>query len=75
MPTDAHGRPADLRPRCPHCGEPARKICGQAKVTAELGADLSIIRTFRVEGFSPDSSYICGGGHKWHKEVSNEEDG
>jgi len=56
---------ADKRPRCPFCGEPAREIAGTAKVTALLNADGTPGVVLRARHFRDDSSYYCGGAHRW----------
>jgi hypothetical protein len=61
----ANRLPPDLRPRCPHCGEPARTITMVAKVICELDHDGSVGRVLRAGKRKPDTEaqYECGGHH------------
>jgi hypothetical protein len=59
--------PADQRPRCPICGEPARMAFCVAKVQVLLEIDGSFGTIVRSGDVSPigDTLYLCGGGHRW----------
>jgi hypothetical protein len=64
-------------PKCPKCGEPARRVIGTALVEVRIEADGTAGRVLRAWRFQPGAKYVCGGGHRWelgHIPISNEAD-
>ena len=62
--------PADTRPRCPKCGEPARTVLlDKVTVRCALNADGTVGKIQGVEGSATGramvAGYECGGGHQW----------
>lgn len=55
----------DQRPRCPKCGEPARKAIGTAVVEVVLEETGKPGRILRAQDFTADPRYVCGGDHEW----------
>lgn len=59
----------DERPICPKCGCPARDVKMTAEVICELNMDGTAGKVKRAGTPVGDMTYVCGGGHKWKKEV------